>query len=82
MVRSLKTLEWTLFLQAKNAANSSTDFINFRLTNVSYNGILMTGTTEILYFNVYFPSRNSVPTINSVVFNDVGLCPNGELIIL
>ncbi|KAI9555833.1 endoglucase-1 [Daphnia sinensis] len=65
-------------LQVWNAQMSSTNNIQFRLTNMNYNGVQNAGTIfNSVGFNVAYPAANPSPTIVSVVFNGINVCSAG-----
>ncbi|XP_046461930.1 endoglucanase 12-like isoform X2 [Daphnia pulex] len=63
-------------LQVWSAASTSTNNIQFKLTNLSYNGVYSAGAIlSGVGFNAYFNSNaNPVPTVSSILFNGVNIC--------
>ncbi|EFX80604.1 endoglucanase-1,4-beta-glucanase [Daphnia pulex] len=63
-------------LQVWSAASTSTNNIQFQLTNLSYNGVYSAGAIlSGVGFNAYFnSSANPVPTVSSILFNGVNIC--------
>nr|CAH0109264.1 unnamed protein product [Daphnia galeata] len=63
-------------LQVWSASSTTTNNIQFRLINLSYNGVQSAGATLTgVGFNAYFnSSANPVPAVTSILFNGVNIC--------
>jgi hypothetical protein len=64
-----------------SASWTTTSNIQFRLINLSYNGVQSAGATLTgVGFNAYFnSSANPVPAVTSILFKGVNICSTGKI---